>query len=83
MFLLDTNVVSELRKGERANSGVATWMAGVEDSDLYLSVLVAGEPRQGVERLGLRDAAAAAQLDRWCSALADGYAERLLPSTRA
>jgi hypothetical protein len=79
MFLLDTNVVSELRKGARANHGVATWIAGVDDSDLFLSVLVAGELRQGVERLRLRDATAAAHLDRWCGALVDVYAERLLP----
>lgn len=79
MFLLDTNVVSELRKGARANPGVATWIASVDDNDLFLSVLVAGELRQGVERLRLRDPTAATHLDRWCSALVDSYAERLLP----
>jgi predicted nucleic acid-binding protein len=79
MFLLDTNVVSELRKGARANPGVAAWIAKVDESDLFLSVLVAGELRQGVERLRLRDAPAAASLDRWCGALIDGYADRLLP----
>lgn len=77
-FLLDTNVVSELRKGARANEGVMAWMFSVDDSDLYLSVLVVGELRQGVERLRLRDASAAVQLDRWCSTLIDGYADRLL-----
>jgi toxin FitB len=79
MFLLDTTVVSELRKGTRANPGVAGWFARVDDSNLFLSVLVAGELRQGVERLRLRDATAAARLDRWCAALLDGYADRLLP----
>ena len=79
MFLLDTNVVSELRKGARANPGVVAWIAEVDDSELFLSVLVAGELRQGVERLRLRDAPSAAHLDRWCSALIDGYADRLLP----
>jgi toxin FitB len=49
------------------------------ESRLFLSVLVAGELRQGVERLRLRDATAAASLDRWCGALIDGYADRLLP----
>lgn len=79
MFLLDTNVVSELRKGARANPGVAAWIAEVDDNELFLSVLVAGELRQGVERLKLRDAPSAARLDRWCGALIDGYADRLLP----
>ena len=79
MFLLDTNVVSELRKGAKANRGVVDWIAGVDDNDLFLSVLVAGELRQGVERIRLRDAPAAASLDRWCGALIDGYADRLLP----
>ena len=78
-FLLDTNVVSELRKGTRANRGVSAWIATVDDGDLFLSVLVAGELRQGVERLRLRDAPAAARLDRWYGALIDGYADRLLP----
>lgn len=79
MFLLDTNVISELRKGARANPGVTAWIAGVDDSDLFLSVLVAGELRQGVERLRLRDPTAAARIDRWYAALIDGYAHRLLP----
>ena len=68
-FLVDTNVVSELRKGARADEGVMAWVTSVDDTDLYLSVLVVGELRQGVERLRLRDATAAAQLDRWCSTL--------------
>ncbi len=79
MFLLDTNVVSELRKGVRADPGVVDWIAEVDESDLFLSVLVAGELRQGVERLRLRDATAAARLDRWCSALLEGYSARVLP----
>lgn len=47
-FLLDTNVVSEGRKGRRANAGVMCWLSTVEDEDLYLSVLVIGEVRQGI-----------------------------------
>lgn len=79
MFLLDTNVVSELRKGARADARVKAWFADVDERGLFLSVLVAGELRQGVERLRSRDAPAAARLDRWCSDLIAGYAERLLP----
>jgi hypothetical protein len=57
MFLLDTNALSELRKGARTNARVQSWFAEVDDAALFLSVLVAGELRQGVERVRLRDAA--------------------------
>jgi len=40
MFLLDTNVVSEVRKAHRCNAGVARWFAGVSDADLFVSVVV-------------------------------------------
>jgi predicted nucleic acid-binding protein len=54
-YLLDTNVLSELRKGPRCNPRVASWFAGVDDQDLGLSVLVIGEIRRGIERLRRRD----------------------------
>jgi toxin FitB len=79
MFLLDTNVVSELRKGSRADPGVMAWITAIDDANLFLSVLVTGELRQGVERLRLRDAVQAESLDRWLRGLNDDYAERLLP----
>jgi predicted nucleic acid-binding protein len=79
MFLLDTNVVSELRKGSRANAGVRAWIASADEQALFLSVLVAGELRQGVERLRVRDPVQAERLDSWLRALMEGYAERLLP----
>lgn len=78
-FLLDTNVVSELRKGKRAHPGVTGWIAGVGDEDLFLSVLVAGEIRQGVEAVRTRDPVSAARLERWLSTLIESYAERILP----
>lgn len=40
MFLLDTNVVSELRQGERGNLGVSDWYASVQGADLFTSALV-------------------------------------------
>jgi len=79
MFLLDTNVVSELRKGARANQHVLKWFELIDSGDLFLSVLVAGELRQGVERLRLRDAPQAERLDLWLRRLVDDYAARLLP----
>lgn len=77
-YLLDTNVVSEIRKGPRADAAVMRWLSGVEDEALHLSVLVVGELRQGVERLRLRDAPSAERLDRWLRRLAEGYGGRIL-----
>ena len=79
MFLLDTNVISEVRKGERCNPRVAAWFAAVRDTDLFISVLVTGEIRRGVERLRRRDARQAEALERWLEELADSYADRVLP----
>lgn len=78
-FLLDTNVVSELRKGRRVDPNVREWFRTVDDDALYLSVLVIGEIRQGIERLRVRDAPAAANLERWLKALVESYGERVLP----
>lgn len=78
-YLLDTNVVSEIRKGARADGAVMKWLSRVDDEDLQLSVLVLGELRQGVERLRLRDASSAERLDRWLRRLAEGYGSRIVP----
>ena len=78
-FLLDTNVVSELRKGSRTNANVSQWIASVNEQDLRLSVLVVGELRQGVERIRRRDVASAERLDRWLTTLVEAFGERILP----
>jgi predicted nucleic acid-binding protein len=79
-FLLDTNVVSEVRKHE-PDTGVASWFASVPADRLFLSVLVVGEIRQGIERLARRDAAQAEVFERWLSQLVDGYGDHILPIT--
>jgi predicted nucleic acid-binding protein len=78
-FLLDTNIVSELRKGSRANESVSAWVAAVDPADLYLSVLVIGELRQGVEQVRRRDTTAAQRLDRWLTTTVEAYADRMIP----
>ena len=78
-FLLDTNIVSELRKGVRCNRGVAIWHRSLAADSSYLSVLVVGELRRGVELLRRRDPSSGARLDQWLDRLAADYAERLLP----
>lgn len=77
-FLLDTNVVSELRKGRRADAGVVAWLAAQSDGELFLSVLVLGELRLGIERLRRRDPRAARALDTWLRQLRRDFADRIL-----
>ena len=79
-FLLDTNVISEARK-QSPDSKVRIWLASVPEPELYLSVLVVGEVRQGIERLRRRDPAQAAPYDSWLSSLLHGFADRLVPVT--
>jgi predicted nucleic acid-binding protein len=79
-FLLDTNVVSEIRK-PRPDPKVKAWLASVPEVDLYLSVLVVGEIRQGVERLRRRDPARVAPYEAWLSELLRHFADRLVPIT--
>ena len=63
-FLIDTNILSELQKGERANGGVRDWYAACDPNELFLSVLVIGEIRQGIERLRRRDPTQAERLEQ-------------------
>lgn len=80
-WLVDTNVISEVRKQSRANPGVRAWLASVGEDDLYLSALVLGELRKGVESVRLRDGRAAVALERWVSTVIREYADRVLPVT--
>jgi len=77
-YLLDSNIVSELRKRERANPGVRQWVAGVDDAELFLSVLTVGELRRGIESVQRRDRTRALVLNRWFHALVTGYEPRVL-----
>ena len=75
-LLLDTSVVSELRKGSQANPHLRAWFHGIDDRDIHLSVLVVGEIRRAAE--ALRDPAGAA-LERWLGRLSAVHADRILP----
>ncbi len=78
-FLLDTNVLSELRKGPRADARVRAWFADVHEADLFTSALVLGEVRRGVELVRRRDPMGAAALDQWHARLRETFADRILP----
>ena len=77
-YLLDTNVLSELRKGPRANPHVAAWFAPVPEQAIYLSVLVIGEIRRGIERLRSREPRAAITLEDWLTQVITGHRSRIL-----
>ena len=78
-LLLDTNVVSELRKGPRANARLRAWFDDVAAEEIHLSVLVIGELRRGVELVRRRDPRQAAALDRWLGRVVGDHAARILP----
>jgi predicted nucleic acid-binding protein len=80
-YLLDTNVVSEARKGQRINANVLVWLKSTDETDLFLSVLVIGEIRNGIERARATDPAKARVLEQWCIGLERQYGDRLLPVT--
>jgi predicted nucleic acid-binding protein len=78
-YLVDTNVISEIRKGARGNPGVVAWYATVTDEDLCLSVLVLGEIRKGVELKRRRDPAQADLLEAWLDQIKIAFGDRALP----
>jgi predicted nucleic acid-binding protein len=82
VYIVDTDVISEIRKGEKANPGVRGFFATAsrEAIPLYLSVVTIGELRTGVERLRQRgDTAQARRLERWLRQITTTYADAILP----
>jgi hypothetical protein len=82
-YLLDTNVISELRKGQRADVNVTAWFADVAEEEIFLSVLTIGEIRRGIENVRRRDPDSAAALDRWLNLLSEAHSDRVVPIDRA
>lgn len=78
-FLIDTNIISEVRKGDRCDAAVAAWWAGVAEDDLWLSALVVGEIRKGVELARRRDPRKAEVLETWLSDVLSGFGDLVLP----
>lgn len=72
MYLLDTNVVSELRR-PRPHGAVLAWMEGVADDHLHLSAVTIGELQAGVEATRERDPDKAAEIEGWLDQVAQAY----------
>lgn len=82
MYLLDTNVISELRKtgDKRADTNVVVWLAGVDARSLYLSAITVMELELGILRIERRDAAQGTRLRTWMDGhVLPEFAERILP----
>ena len=77
-WLVDTNILSELRKGDRANEGVRAWFADAAEDELFTSVLVLGEVRRGIESIRRRDVPSALALEQWLSRLTATFSDRVL-----
>jgi len=80
-FLLDTNVVSELRKNERCAPKVNAWASTVPRNQDFLSVLVVGELMRGATLKRRTDPRTADALEKWIARLTHLYAERIFPIT--
>lgn len=81
MFLIDTNVISEARKGPRADAGVqAFWAAAaLDDTPVFLAAITIGELRRGVELIRHRgDRPQALLLEQWLMAVLQTYGDRVL-----
>jgi toxin FitB len=78
-YLIDTNIISEVRKGPRCDPRVAAWYASLNDEDIYLSVLVLGEIRKGIERARPNNPPNACTLEEWLHTVMNSFAERILP----
>lgn len=71
-FLLDTNVVSELRR-QRPHGAVVAWLRSTDNSMLYLSSVTLGEIQAGIELTRVQDPAKAAELENWADQVAETY----------
>lgn len=80
MFLLDTNVVSELRK-PKPHGAVVAWLESVDDAHLFLSAVTLGEIQAGIELTREQDMAKASEIEAWLGLVASAY--NILPMDAA
>ncbi|MDP2762700.1 MAG: type II toxin-antitoxin system VapC family toxin [Sideroxyarcus sp.] len=79
MYLIDTNVISEARKGSKANPGVRGFFKETDAADMYLSAQTIGEIRRGIENIRHRgDIPQAKKLEKWLDVIVGDYADKIL-----
>jgi predicted nucleic acid-binding protein len=79
VFLVDTNVISEARKGAKANAGVKQFFQEANAEDIYLSVQTIGEIRRGLENIRHRgDLPQTRKLEKWLDMVVANYGDKIL-----
>ncbi len=78
-FLLDTNVLSELRRGPQADENVRAWELATREDERFTSIIVIAELMKGVEVRTRKDAGGGAALDRWVKHVVSEFEGRILP----
>lgn len=82
-FLLDTNIISEIRKRDRAHPNVIRWVSETPVEEIGTSVLVLAEIRRGIELKRRNDPHQAKALDQWFSQMRTALSDRVLPVDEA
>jgi predicted nucleic acid-binding protein len=77
-YLIDANIISEVRKGDRCAPSVSAWYASIADENLFLSTLVLGQIRKAIELARPRDSNRAAALERWLRQVEAAFGSRVL-----
>ena len=77
-YLIDTNIISEVRKGDRCDPAVSAWYVSIADENLFLSTLVLGEIRKGIEFARPRDSGKAVAIERWLQQVEAAFGSRVL-----
>ena len=72
MYLLDTNIISELRR-QKPHGAVVSWLQGIEDKDLFISVVTIGEIQAGIEITREQDMEKSCQIEQWLDLVSDTY----------
>jgi predicted nucleic acid-binding protein len=78
-YLLDTNIISELRKGSRADRNVLAWISNMDAEDIGTSVVILGETRRGIELKRRNDMIQAQAMDLWFDRMRSGLRDRVTP----
>jgi len=71
-YLLDTNIISELRK-RKPHGGVVSWLRGLQEDQMFLSAVTMGELQSGIELTRQQDPGRAAEIELWVDQLSDSY----------
>jgi toxin FitB len=81
-YLIDTNVLSEMRKGTRGHPQLVAWTTQVPLREMFVPVIVLGEVRRGIEGVRRRDVTQAEALEAWLARVGESFVDRILPVTR-